>query len=460
MNGRPIASQPIRYAAVGLLLAALTDGCESGTAPRPEPAGIFTTAIVSNPLVPLGEIASGTLGAELESGTTYVSFRPGTFSSRPGGWLTIRNVRTGESVTEGLLAGGLDPVAILAEVDDTLTFTVDTGGGPPIEFIEMVPGGKRPTVVRTDPQPGKRDVPLNIQLRVVFSEPVNPATVIGTTLMVAVQGRQVDGDLEVSTDGLQAIFRPAAFLLPQTDYTISVGTGILDLEGDPLEEPVIAGFTTAPTASGPVPASEALVFEGSDLDIHVINADGSFLRNLTPDGPAYRDSRPVWSPAGDRIALWRSDAVYVVNPDGTNLVRVSPQGIYDFHLAWSPDGRQIAFDKLYVPDDTWHINVANADGSNLVSLTPLGASERLPAWSPDGQRIYFVQIPQQPVQQVGVMNADGTNRVTIATLPDGAVVGPWSPDRSKLAFSIGDDIYVLDTSSGNAVVVADSPTGE
>jgi len=55
------------------------------------------------------------------------------------------------------------------------------------------------------------------------------------------------------------------------------------------------------------------------------------------------------------------------------------------------------------------------------------------------------------------MNADGTNRVPIATLPDDAGIGPWSPDGSKLAYSYNDDIYVLDTNSGNAMDVADSP---
>jgi TolB protein len=366
-----------------------------------------------------------------------------------------------DSFTMGLQEGGLDPVAIPAEAGDTLAFTVDTGGAQALEFIKEVPDAKRPTVVRTDPKSGKRDVPLNIQVRIIFSEPVNPETVTNSTLVIGQQRSQIDGDISVSPDGLLATFLPRAQLLPETDYTISVGSGILDIDGTPLDGPVTASFTTAPGGTSPGAGSDVLAFNGDDLDVYLINTDGTILRGVARDGPAHRDDGPVWSPTGDKLAFWRSGEIHVANADGSNPVQVSPPGIHDRYLAWSPDGRKIAFDALDTLDVTWHIYVVDADGTNLVRLTPPGANETSPGWSADGQRIYFQQSPSpyQPVaQQIYAMNADGTNRVPIGTLPDGAYIGPWSPDGSKLAFGYNDDIYGMDMANGNTFALADSPT--
>jgi len=446
-------------AAVGLLLVLLAANCENGTAPeRPGPTGVSPTAIVSDPTA-TEELAARTgAAAGAADPVTYVSFPPGTFStSGQGGALTVRNQRTMASLTTGLQDGGLDPVALLAELGDSLEFRVDTGGAPSIEFIKEVPDAKRPTVVRTDPKSGKRDVPLNIQLRVIFSEPVDPGTVTNSTLVVEQQRSPVDGDIVVSPDGLVATFLPTAPLLPETDYTIFVGSGILDLDGSPLEAPVTAEFTTAPAGSSGGTPAEVVAFNGNDLDVYLINTDGTLLRGVDRDGPAHRDDGPVWSPTGEKLAFWRSGEIHVANADGTNPVQVSPPAIHDRYLAWSPDGQKLGFEALDTLDVTWHIYVVDADGSNLVSLTPPGANEGFPAWSADGQQIYFIQDPQQTVQRVFVMNTEGTNRVPIATLPDDVVIGPWSPGGGKLAFSLNDDIYVLDTNSGNAMVVADSP---
>lgn len=448
--------------AAGTVLVVLAGSCQDTTAPRrPGPAGISPTAIVSDP-AGAEELAARTgAAAGAADPVTYVSFPPGTFStSGQGGALTVLNQRTIASLTTGLQEGGLDPVPLPAEPGDTLAFTVDTGGAPSIEFIIEVPDAKRPTVVRTDPKSGKRDVPLNIQLRVIFSEPVDPGTVTNSTLVVEEQRSPVDGNIVVSPDGIEVTFLPTAPLLPETEYTIFVGSGILDVDGTPLDQPVTAVFTTAPSGSSGGAPAEVVAFTGNDLDVYLINTDATLLRGVARDGPAHRDDGPVWSPTGEKLAFWRSGEIHVANADGTNPVQVSPPGIHDFYLAWSPDGRKIAFDALDTLDGNWHIYVVDADGTNLVRLTPPGVNESAPGWSADGRRIYFQQSPSPlyPVaQQIFVMNADGTNRVPIATLPDDAGIGPWSPDGSKLAYSYNDDIYVLDTNSGNAMDVADSP---
>lgn len=76
-----------------------------------------------------------------------------------------------------------------------------------------------------------------------------------------------------------------------------------------------------------------------NADIHVINADGSGLRNLTRNSA--RDGHPVWSPDGRKIAFISSrdlePAIYVMNADGSQQRNVT-RGIHRISpgFAWSP----------------------------------------------------------------------------------------------------------------------------
>ena len=60
---------------------------------------------------------------------------------------------------------------------------------------------------------------------------------------------------------------------------------------------------------------------GEDLDVWVVNWDGSNLTNLTEDF-IEDDSHPDWSPDGTQIVFdsWRSGKaeIYIMNPDGSN----------------------------------------------------------------------------------------------------------------------------------------------
>ena len=77
-------------------------------------------------------------------------------------------------------------------------------------------------------------------------------------------------------------------------------------------------------------------------------AQGAVI-NLT--NTTHRDSMPVWSPDGTKIAFESfrlqapggSRGLYVMNADGTRLVGIPGQaGDYGGGLSWSPDGTKIA----------------------------------------------------------------------------------------------------------------------
>ena len=74
---------------------------------------------------------------------------------------------------------------------------------------------------------------------------------------------------------------------------------------------------------------------------------------------------------------WHLD-IAVMDADGNNRVRLTDRG--GFAPTWSPEGTRIAFDSFH--DGNWEIYVMNPDGSNLINLTNHPARDGGPAWSP------------------------------------------------------------------------------
>jgi len=126
-----------------------------------------------------------------------------------------------------------------------------------------------------------------------------------------------------------------------------------------------------------------------NVEIYVMNAApleggtrGSNAVNLTKNWA--NDSRPAWSPNGQRIAFasdrWGNSEIYVMNADGSNAMNLTDNAADDFQPAWSPDGTRIAFTSDR--DGNWEIYVMNADGSGQTNLTDNPAMDHAPAWSP------------------------------------------------------------------------------
>jgi TolB protein len=167
--------------------------------------------------------------------------------------------------------------------------------------------------------------------------------------------------------------------------------------------------------------------------IYVINVDGTEQRLLMPAAVTY-PAQLAWSPNGERIAFTiehpkapaaqtRNLEIYIVNADGSGQRRLTRSPAWDDAPAWSPDGRTIAF----VSDVS--IYVMNADGSGQRELTPGGS----PAWSPDGRKIAFVRgdLPRDGNSDLYVVNADGRDLRRLTRSPAWDWAPAWSPGQKK-----------------------------
>ncbi len=205
--------------------------------------GLATSPTVSDPLSPPTLLASAPgLSTSVVAGTNvvYVSLPPGT--EPDGGLATVRDTR-GASIPVPMGSGGFDPIPIVAAAGDAIAIDVERVGGGIVSYAVRVPAAARPLVVRTNPPPRKRDVPLNTSIVVVFSEPIQS----GSTIQLLKSGSPVSGTTVLSADGLRAEFRPAQQLSPNTDYVLAIPGDVADLTGDQIGNRVTADFTTGTT---------------------------------------------------------------------------------------------------------------------------------------------------------------------------------------------------------------------
>ncbi len=125
-------------------------------------------------------------------------------------------------------------------------------------------------------------------------------------------------------------------------------------------------------------------------EVYIMNPDGSEQMRLTQN-PA-NDLSAVWSPTGEQI-LFVSDrsgkrGLYVMDADGSNVRRVFKTEIKGFtyrdYPTWSPDGKQIAYMHINWDKDIYAIYIATLGEQEEVELAFEGFH---PVWSMDGTEI-------------------------------------------------------------------------
>jgi TolB protein len=154
------------------------------------------------------------------------------------------------------------------------------------------------------------------------------------------------------------------------------------------------------------------------LDLYATTPDGTELLRITSD-PEEVDSYPHWSPDGSEIAFHstRGDEnreIYVVSVSGGEVRRLTENPALEWLPTWSPDGSLLAF--WSTREGQWEMYVMEPDGSHQRRLNRAparmealrGYAVSRMAWSPDGRFIAFNSF-RDGRYDIYVMNADGTS---------------------------------------------------
>jgi TolB protein len=177
-------------------------------------------------------------------------------------------------------------------------------------------------------------------------------------------------------------------------------------------------------------------------ELFVMDVDRREVRVLTRGS---RDQHPAWSPDGRMIAFTRAESppyagIWTVAATGGPPRRLTGlPGTVDSSAAWSPDGSRIAFTRTRPEseyDGRASIFVMDRDGTNVHELIrhryftccTFGL-----AWSPDGRTIAFETSPSRACVAIALVDVTSgrVRPLTTCTLPGESAFSPaWQPDTT------------------------------
>jgi Tol biopolymer transport system component len=209
------------------------------------------------------------------------------------------------------------------------------------------------------------------------------------------------------------------------------------------------------------PDGDLIAFEwsGNPRDIAVVRPDGTGLRQLTDD--AHRDSVPVWSPDGKRVAFHsdRSGAyeLWVIGRDGSGLRQLTEaRGAH--YAAWSPDGRFLSY-AIHNPQRAVIFEVDRPWKEQKPRVLPNpGQADQLyeiASWAPDGKRVAgHLHRADRTHGGIGIHTL-GTRSIEWAV--DFGEFPVWLKDGRRLLFVGDDKLFLVDTRTKRVKEIFSAP---
>lgn len=239
----------------------------------------------------------------------------------------------------------------------------------------------------------------------------------GTELVQLTTDFGTEFDPSWAPDGKRVLYAARSFEnnVPSIFVMNSDGTGVTQLSHPGLDE----GDGEPATLGKGIVFGRLNTFQ--QVDIYRMNADGTGLTQLTF---GQYDNDPAPSPKATSLAFVRDEDIYVLDLTTGGLTNITnTPACAELHPAYSPSGKQIAFERGPCNSSAGGIFVMNEDGSQVTRLTGNGSiNGGMPKWSPDGKRIGFTDTGPTSTT-IYAMNSDGTGITQ--------VLGPI-PDRPVL----------------------------
>ena len=190
---------------------------------------------------------------------------------------------------------------------------------------------------------------------------------------------------------------------------------------------------------------------GGNLEVYVMNTDGSSNRKITTGHPPeyFVETRVTWHPDGERLYYQVCTfpipegtytnipgdvafvEIFIVNVDTGKEVNLTPK-LHENVRSVSSDGEKLAC--ISLRSNNYGLWVMNADGTDQTRLTFDNFGDRSPRFSPDGERIVYWSIAFANQPDIWMINVDGTGKTRLTTSLYQDVYPSWSPNGKKIIF--------------------------
>jgi TolB protein len=160
-------------------------------------------------------------------------------------------------------------------------------------------------------------------------------------------------------------------------------------------------------------------------DIYIVDMEGKVVQQVTNHWAD--DLSPSFSPDGSKMAFVSNRSgnpqIYVKDLQTGSEDRITFDLKYCTSPVWSQTNK-IAF--AVMSDGNFDIYVINPDGSNMKKLTDGNGNNEDPCWSPDGRFLVF-SSNREGGYHLYLMNANGQNQRRLFNLKGQDTAPSWSP---------------------------------
>ena len=211
-----------------------------------------------------------------------------------------------------------------------------------------------------------------------------------------------------------------------------------DLSGLRLVTPLAEGWLEV-DPDGVTPDGSKIVFfvdtgpEGDIShvgDVYVINADGSGLRQLNPEGmeAGYLDVPVIsLSPDGRQAAFAvLGDAVFVVDLDGGEARPITRRGASAWAVSWSPTSEWIVYTRQYGTSSVTSLVRPDGTDQHEISANDASDDQKAPVWSPNGDDL-LVWRGKADQRDLWIMDLEGRYLGQVTHEPSSYGTSSWAP---------------------------------
>jgi Tol biopolymer transport system component len=171
---------------------------------------------------------------------------------------------------------------------------------------------------------------------------------------------------------------------------------------------------------------------GGSADVYLVDPGGSGLERVTDD-PAY-DDQGALSPDGKQLAFVSSSGTGSADIWVLDLQTKKAQNLThapgSFRPSWSPDGKRIVY--RFWSETEYGLRSMNLDDGSSTQLT--SGFDNSPAWSPKGDLIVFTRLSEDDYD-IYTIRPDGTDLKRLTSTPGNDAHFMWSPDGKHILFS-------------------------
>ena len=204
---------------------------------------------------------------------------------------------------------------------------------------------------------------------------------------------------------------------------------------------LLAGIDAAATDISIARTGHRLVYSQGGADDNIWRVDlgdrggaiaKPFIKSTRKDGIM------AYSPDGRKIAFESNRSgtteIWICDHDGSSPRQITSFGTgWSGSPAWSPDGKSIAFDRSD-PSSGWRVYVVGAQGGKPLQVVSDASNNVAPGWSRDGRWIYFSSDRTGRFEVWKIPSAGGAQ---IQVTRHGGVAPQESPDGAELYFQKG-----------------------